>query len=255
MRIDRLVFEPGDRVTGWGWVREAEGGIWFDPPQAVPLIFGQPLPLSRDAVRLEGADPGVVATDFGADGSIPGWATVTGIWRGDRIAVETQSPVPPASRRPTAGPWLTRPPCPPPAGGWPVGVNGRKAENLTFDCGDLLATGAAVASAQFRPGPDQMVIVVAAADERAVERWLRPQLGPQLCVVKSRWTRGQLDAVTATLREKQEAWTANTFGESVGDDGQAYVTTTVLRVTADMADWVTALPDGLLRVSPLLVPA
>jgi hypothetical protein len=255
VRIDRLVFGMGDRVTGWGCVREADGGIWFDPPQAVPLAWGQPLPLSRYAVRLEGADLGAVPTDLGADGSIPGFATVTGVWWGDRIAVETLSPVPPAPRRPAAGSWWTRPPCPPPAGGWPVGVNGRPADNLTVDLGDLEATGAAVTVVQFRPGPGRLVLVVAAADEEAVERRLRPQLGAQLCVVRSRWTRVQLDAVTAVLMEKRDSWGIGGFGERGDDDGQAYVEATPFRVTADMAAWAASLPDGLLHVCPTLAPA
>ena len=256
MRIDRLVFEVGDRVTGWGWIRQVDGRVWFDPPHTVSLAFtGQPPPMSSYAVRLEGADPDATATDFDADGSIPGWATVTGVWRGDWIQVETQSPVPPPWRRRTQEPTLTRPPCRPPAGGRLTGVNGHQTENLEFDPGDLLATGAAVTLAQFRPGPDQLVIVVAAADEQAVERWLRPQLGPRLCVVRSRWTRGQLDAVTATLRTRWRQWTIETFGEGAGDDGQAYVETDLFRVPTDMADWAAGLPDELLRVKPVLTPA
>lgn len=29
--IDRLVFGTGDRVSGWGWVRDTADGVWFDP--------------------------------------------------------------------------------------------------------------------------------------------------------------------------------------------------------------------------------
>ncbi len=256
MRIDRLVFDVGDRVTGWGWIRESDDGVWFDPPHTVSLVFtGRPVPMSRYAVRLDGADLGAVATDFGEDGSIPGWATVTGVWRGDQIEVEGQSPVPPAPQR--RGPWtrMTRPPCPPPPGGWLTGVNGPEAENLDVDPGDLLTSGAAVTLAQFRPGPDQLVIVVAAADEEAVEAWLRPQLGPRLCVVRSRWTRAQLDAAYAVLRDKWGDWTADTFGEGTDDDGQAYLETRLFRVLPEMANWAAGLPDDLLRVSPVLTPA
>lgn len=252
MRIDRLVFGTGDRVTGWGWIRESDGAVWFDPPHTVTLIdAGRPAPMSRYAVRLEGADLGAVATDFADDGSIPGWATITGIWREDRIEVETQSPVPPASAR--RGPYaeLTRPPCPPPPGGWPP----YDGENLDFDAGDLLRNGAAVMVAQYRPGPGRLALVVAATDTDAVEARLRPQLGPRLCVVPSRWTRDQLDATRAVLHGKWEDWTIETTGESVDEDGQAYVEATLFRVLPELADWSTTLPDDLLRVVPVLVPA
>ena len=256
MRIDRLVFGPGDRVTGWGCIRESGDGVWFDRPPPVPLNFsGRPWPLSPDAVRLEDADLGAVATAFAADGSLPGWATVTGVWLGDRVRVEEQSPVPPPSwRRSAQGPSWTRPPCPPPGGGWPTGGSGARTNNLEFDLGDLSSTGAVVTAVTFRPGPDQRVLVVAATDEGAAERRLRPQLGAQLCIVPSRWTRAQLDATYAVLGDHRD-WTVGRLTRSVGEDGQAHVDAAVLRVLPEMADWAMTLPDDLLRIDVALVPA
>lgn len=119
MRIDHLVFGAGDLVTGWGRLRGTEGGVWFDPGG---WYAGGEQPMSRDSVRLQGADLSAVATEYGPDGSIPGWATILpGVW--------------------------TRPPCPAPAGGWPTGRNGDETEDLTFDLGDLQDTGAAVSVA------------------------------------------------------------------------------------------------------------
>lgn len=156
MRIDHLVFGSGDLVTGWGWLRETEAGVWFDPGRFHDHSFRQQ-PMARDAVRLHGADLGAVATEYDPDGSIPGWATITGVWLGDAIEVRHQSP-----RRPVR----------------PRGMNGGEAENLTFDLGDL------------------QDLVVAVSDLAAVESRLRPQLGRRLCVVSSRWTKDQLDAAS-----------------------------------------------------------
>ena len=162
---------------------------------------------------------------------------------------------PPAQRQRVHHRPLTRPPCPPPAGGWVRGVNGGQPDNLDFDLGTLQSTGAAVTVAQFRPGPGQVVLVVAAADEDAVERWLRPQLGSRLCVVPSRWARSQLDAVTAVLRDHWQDWTLGSSGEGVGDDGQARVSAGAFRVLPELAAWAGTLPDGLLLVDPVLTPA
>ena len=92
------------------------------------------------------------------------------------------------------------PPCPPPDGGWPRPAWGPGARNLSFDLGDLRETGAAVAVTIFRPSEDQAVLVVAADDTAAVAARLRPQLGKLLCVVPSRWSRAELDAIADDVR-------------------------------------------------------
>ena len=250
MHIDHLIFGSGDLVTGWGRLRETEGGVWFDPGGWHAGTGEQPM--SRDAVRLHGSDLGGVATEYGPDGSIPGWATITGLWSGDAVEVHHQSPHrPPRSLR---GVW-TRPPCPAPAGGWPTGSNGDETEDLTFDLGDLQDTGAAVSVVVFRPGPGQTVLVVAAGDPAAVESRLRPQLGPRLCVVVSRWSRNELDHASATLQQHLHDWTISSIGNGgAAEDGQAMVEVTLFRVLPEMAPWATGLPDGLLQVIPVLTP-
>lgn len=253
MDLDRLVFDVGDEVTGWGRLVEDDGTVWFDPPHTVNLMWtGEPPQRSRYAVRLHGADPAAVATDWGPPGgAIPGCGTVTGSWLGDAVEVRSQSPNRPA--RPAEPSW-TIPPCPPPPDGWPDGVNGRQDENLEFDIGDLQRTGSAVTVVQFSPGPDQRVLVVAATDEAAVERQLRPQLGSRLCVVPSRWTRAQLDEACAGLREHWRDWTIDSIEESVDDGAQPSVRVNVFRVVPGLDRWARGLPAGLLRAEPALVP-
>ena len=239
--MDQLVFGSGDRVTGWGWLRDMGDGVWFDSPY-VWRTGNEPL-MSTQAVRLQGADPGLA--EPGPDGSGLGASRITGVWFGDAIRVEEQSPgrLPGPDRKA----W-TRPPCPPPSGGWPAGMNGVQDDNLDFDLGDLQDTGAAVAVVVFRPGPGRAVLVVAASDEAAVERRLRRQLGPRLCVVASRWTRDQLDAASSVLQERMRDWRITSFGRGVDEDGQAWVEVTVSRVLPEMARWAAGVPEGLLHV-------
>ena len=122
MNARSLVFEVGDRVTGSGQVfrgsdLDANGpvdadGVWLDLAWTHSLIRRN---LRRPdlCVRLTGADLDAVPTEFGPD-TVPGRAIIAGIWLGDTIEVQSQSPAPPGFR--FRWEWTT-PPCPPPAGG------------------------------------------------------------------------------------------------------------------------------------------
>lgn len=109
--------------------------------------------------------------------------------------------------------------------------------------------------AQLRPGPHQTVLVVAAADETAVEAHLRPQLGARLCVIPSRWTEAQVDHVTSVLWRHLSEWTLDSFGNGSDGQGQRVVRVRLFRVLPEMARWAVDLPDGLLEVDPVLAPA
>ena len=180
------------------------------------------------------------------------WVTVTGIWSGQAIRVEEQSFDRPSPPRRQA--W-SRPPCPPPAGGWSTVAAGDHSDSLDFDLGDLQDTGAAVTVTVFRPAPAVAILVVAASDETAVEQKLRPELGPRLCVTPSRWPKRQLDEVSKSLTEHMQDWTIGAVEQTADEEGQAVITVTVVRVTGDMARWVSELPNGLLNIIPCLVPA
>ncbi len=204
MDIQAFVVREGDRVTASGRLVRNPDGDWFAPALPRTLIAGVERRVSapwRGAVRIADANFDDLVNCFEHDGAVEGFATITGIWSHDQLrAIRQTIPENAPHRHPR---WDT-PPCPPPAGGWPHlnwgrGTWGRGEHNLDYDLGDLTDTGAAVAVTTFRPSEDQAVLVVAAADRDAVEARLRPQLGDLLCVVTSRWTRAELDAVRAHL--------------------------------------------------------
>jgi hypothetical protein len=249
MSARSMVFEVDDRITGWGRLVADADGEWLDLARFHDLVRRSgPAPRSARSVRLIGADFDAVPTEFGPENAVPGHATITGIWLGEAIEVQSQSPAGPPPR---ALPNWTTPPCPPPAGGWPRGT---RDENLVFDLGDLPTSGAAVTAGTFRPSPEQAVLVVAASDIDAVKTVLQPQLPERLCVVPSRWTRAQLDEVRARFHDHWDDWALDSCGEPADEHGQPFIEVHLVRVTAELADWADTLPDGLLKLVPLLTP-
>ena len=269
MDFASLVIREGDRVTASGRVVRNETGDWFEPPVPVPAtfsLFRRVRPVWRGSVRIVGANfDDELSGRFGRDGAVEGYATLTGIWTASHLRVEHQA-LPRFQHRKIPR-WKT-PPCPPPQGGWPhqTWVYGIKEVQtgeypaaqyvgLDYDLGDLRETGAAVMLTAFRPSEDQAVLVVAAADAEAVEARLRPQLGHLLCVVPSKWTRAELEAVRARLHAHNEDWNLYTWGGySSTEDGQAKITARLTRMLPEVTAWAASLPAGILDLEPWLTP-
>jgi hypothetical protein len=268
MDFASLIIREGDRVTASGRLVRSETGDWFEPPVPVTLNFSlvrRVRPAWSGSVRIVGADFGAGLTGrFERDGAVEGSATVTGIWAADRVQVERQDLYAP---RPRGIPNWTVPPCPPPEGGWPQtwvhGIkDGQTGERpaaqyagLDYDLGDLRETGAAVALTTFRPSVDQAVLVVAAADPEAVEAHLRPQLGQLLCVIPSKWTKAELEAVGAHLLAHHDDWNLWAWGNASAEDGQSLISARLTRVLPEVATWAASLPPGILRLEPWLTHA
>jgi hypothetical protein len=249
-----LVVGEGDRATATGRLVRNDLGDWFEPVLWNGEPGGQERRVMRawkGAVRVAGADFGAVTDRFEKDGAVEGWATVTGTWSGDLLRADRQDP-------PALGPgahagWVT-PPCPPPEGGWPA-MAAYEGSGLFRDLDDLDGTGAAVAVTWFRPGENQLVLVVAAADPAAVEARLRPWLGGSLCVVPSRWTKGQLNDASSQLRERWQQWSLYGLQKQNAGDGQGCVAARLVRVLPQIAVWTAALPPGIVVLEPWLTPA
>lgn len=143
------------------------------------------------------------------------------------------------------------PPCPPPPGDWPAG----SAQDLfKTDLKFLIDADNCVSTVMFRPRPDSVVMVVVATNTEEAEAAWRPVLGPRLCIVRSRWTKGQLDQVRDDLVSRWEEWTISAIGGPIAEDAQRSVDALVLRVMPGMAAWARDLPDGLFHVTPTLRP-
>lgn len=269
MDFASLVIREGDRVTASGRLVRSETGDWFEPPIPVTANFSlvrRVQPAWAGSVRVVGADFGAeLAGRFERDGAVEGFATVTGTWAADRLRVERQDL--PAPRHGKVPNW-TVPPCPPPEGGWPHQTRVHGIEDaqggerpaaqyagLDYDLGDLRETGAAVMTTLFRPGEDQAVLVVAAADPEAVEAHLRPQLGQRLCVIPSTWTKAELEAVHAHLHAHHDDWNLWAWSDTSAEDGQALITARLTRILPEIATWAASLPPGILGLEPWLTHA
>jgi hypothetical protein len=253
MDFASLVVREGDRVTASGRLLREETGDWFEPPMPVALPGGVPRSVRaawHGAVRIAGADFGELSDRFERDGAVEGFATLTGIWLATHLRVEAQA-LP--EHQPHESPRWQMPPCPAPEGGWPHLTWGHGDKNLDYELGDLDQTGAAVARTLFRPSEDQAVLVVAAMDPNAVEAQLRPQLGPLLCVVPSKWTRAELEAVRARLHAHHEEWNLYMWGYGpTTDEGQAQITARLTRMLVEVAAWADSLPAGILDLESWL---
>jgi len=246
------VAADGDRVTASGRVVHDETGDWFEPPLPVAMPAGLPRrvrPASRVAVRIIGAEFNGLSGQFEREGAVEGYAVLTGIWAAGLLRVEHQAP--PEPRTGERPPWRL-PPCAAPEGGWPRLTWGDGDRNLDYDLGDLRDTGVAVAVTCFRPSEDQAVLVVAATDPEAVEAQLRPQLGQLLCVIPSKWTREELDAVRSHLNAHHEDWNLYRWGYGSASDGQGQVSARLTRMLPEVSQWAGTLPSGILKLQPWL---
>jgi hypothetical protein len=249
-----LVLRDDDRVTASGRLVRDDTGDWFEPPIPIPLVLITPRrvrPPWHGSVRVTGADFADLADRFDGHGAVEGYASVTGTWSAGQLQAEHQAA--PRYRHDPMPRWGT-PPCPAPAGGWPHRRWRHGDHNFDPDLRELQDTGAAVAVTIFRPSQDQEVLVIAAADPHAVEAQLRPHLGELLCVVPSRWTKSQLDAVRDHLRAQSQAWNIYLSGGYNGEDGQPYIRTQLTRVLPEIAHWAVSLPTGILSLDPWLRP-
>jgi hypothetical protein len=246
-----LVFDVGDRVRAYGRFVVAADGDWFDVGQVRDMRMHPADWHANHSVRLIGADRTAVPTETN-DRTAAGCIGVTGVWLGDAIDVEVQTPDRPSPARRLHQ--RTVPPCPEPPGGWPRGA---KDEQLSYDRETLERLHAIVTAVQFRPSSHQVVLVVAAADVEVATEVLTPQLPGRFCVVPSRFTAAEVyragEALGAHAREwLLEGWTSHPW---VNEAGQPCLNAQLFRVTPELAAWADGLPVGLLTLYPGIVPA
>jgi hypothetical protein len=210
---------------------------------------GRPPPPPRPTgigVGSEGVDLDDLSRRRENDGAVEGWAALTGVWNGQHLEVTDQRAEEPHGqyRKPR---WDTRP-CPPPPDGWP-----QVPEGSNIKPPPQVIPGQ-VSVVLFRPGPTQVVLVVASSEPDQAEALLRPLYGAGVCVVRSRWTAHQVQAVRVLLRQHWGDWTIFDPGNRIEDDAQLTVSAKVVHITRGIVPWARSLPHGLSEVIPWLRP-
>jgi hypothetical protein len=243
-----LVVSPGDRVSVAGRRVSRADGDWLDLARVDNLVIKPVDWISDRSIKVIGLDPAKVPEDFGPNNDIiQGWARVTGPWRDDKITVEIQTPVP----RPTLS-HRSHLACDPPPGGWDTGSNTTRFPELE----DLRASGVIVVDSWLREEGGALVLRVATQDIALVNHVLGPLLPRRLCVTASRYTAEDIQGIEAAFTAHYREWLLEIWRpKNLTANGQPYAEAELIRVTQSIAEWADSLPEGLLRLRPIMTPA
>lgn len=256
MALNSQLLRPGARTSAEGRVVAVDGAAVFEPPSAVGLLAVAAPRRSRFGVKVEGVDLDALARRRELGGAVDGWARLSGVWAGSSIVVDSQDARNPSSLDASARFEWREPPVAAPGGGWPVGpLNenidyARVLEGLGSRTSDII-----VGVTQFRPSRRQVVLVVASTVPNAAEEALRPHFGARLAVVRSDWTRSEVDAALETARTHAGDWHIYSANKTTNDQGQVVVRLRVLWATNAILTWINELPDGLVHAQPWLKPS
>ena len=249
--ISELVLRDGDLVRASGRVVVDGDEVWFEPPLPMTLVHYSSKP---PAPRPSGL--GVRAVGVDLDALDEGWASLSGAWQNDRLVVRGQGNIGPDSRR-DLGPGFrreeprgTRPPCPPPPGGWPYG---EPDEDIDVPP-DLVSAYPITSLARSGPVPGSASWW---SPPRSPSR-STPTCAPGTAIASASSAAdgpgAEVDDLLHRLREGMSQWMVYECGETVAEDGQPLVTANVSRVLPAFASSVRAVPDGLLSLSSWLAP-
>ena len=244
-----LVVHEGDTVRASGVVRAVPGrAVRLCAP--VPATAGQPI---CPGVDVTGLDLGRLSDRAVQDGVVTGSATVVGKYRNRTIEVSRQTPPT------TVEPGEPQPPCAAPADGWPHGRDLDLGAALRYQQSHR---GKVVEVAVLRPSSTQAVAyVLTAGDPNPAGRALEPTYGARLCVFRSRYTTGQLDAARSAMRATASDAAGDPLivpydvgGIGLAGDAQVCTPAGVAIVTDALARTVDAQPDGLVQLAVWLRP-
>jgi hypothetical protein len=260
-----LVVRDGDRVTASGQVVAVAGRKpRLCAPRSDDLIGGtgpRTVEWCAAGVDLIGVDLSKLAGRYAYHGSVEGNARVTGTLHAGTLTVTAQEP--PSSDQ--TSPQFENPPCPAPAGGWPIGGPGNLDSTPAEDYAHE-HPGTVFEFALLRPGRRQVVAYVLTTGAPApVDAALRPHYGSRLCVFRSRYTRAEVNAARRPFDQWMQRSTAGApavvtapaivaVGEGLSVTSQAAVDVQLDWVTPELAAIAGRQPAGLVQLQPWLRP-
>jgi hypothetical protein len=98
-----------------------------------------------------------------------------------------------------------------------------------------------------------VVEVLASTHPARTERELGPSYPRQLCVIRSRYTKSQVnEALALVMKVNAHRFAIYSFGHSVGLDGQQQIVVSTLMDTPALRAALSSAPAGLIHIDPWL---
>ncbi len=256
-----LVLHDGDRVHAGGRVVAVPGRpVRFCAPIAVAAVGyaagREPAPAYCDwGVDVQGVDLNAMSSRRAKAGAVEGYANLVGTYRASGVIdVVTQGPyrVTDSSLPPD------QPPCPAPPGGWPTGSADENLDLTPIEDYSRAHPGVVLTPAELRPSRRQVLAyVLTLTDPGPVDVALRPSYGARLCVVRSRYSRGQISGATQALTATTAGGHANIYAVGAGAlaaDGQPVIEVESVQVNPELVALAAGQPRGLVRLRSWLQP-
>ena len=244
-------------VGGSGIVVEysARDVRFCDGPMTLALRPGPPR--CRNAIRVKGVDLSRLRDRVSRRGTTSGLAYLAGTFENGTLTVVLQgAPKPGVS----SGPFLRRPPCAAPRGGWATGPSSSSASGA-LDAYRARFPADVAAVAIFHPASGASVTTVASTNAARTRAMLSPSFRRRLCVVRSRYravvVRKTKASLTALLRRSSSPggrYEMTGVGLTVSEQGQPRVLVEALVETSGLRRVVASKPAGLVEVVPWLRP-
>lgn len=256
-----LVLHDGDRVHASGRVVAVAGRpVRFCAPVAVAAVGyaagHEPAPAYCDwGVDVQGVNLNALSSRRAKAGAVEGYADLVGTYRASGVVeVVTQRPY-----RVTDFPLPPdRPPCPAPPGGWPTGAADENLDLTPIEDYGREHPDVVLTPAQLRPSSRQVLAyVLTLTDPGPVDVALRPAYGGRLCVVRSRYSRGQISRATQAFTSRTDGGHADIYAVGAGAlaaDGQPVIEVECVQVNPELVAVAAEQPRGLVRLRPWLQP-
>lgn len=239
----------GQVVGASGLVVAEEGTARFCGGMAIAADWSGAAPSCPGGLRLRGVDLSRLSQPAHRDGATWGSAYLAGTFRDGTLTVIRQGP---PQAAPNSAPAWRKPPCPAPAGGWPV--LGPESNNPTVPhlAGVLTVT-------IFRPRTGIAVVTIASSNP-ALTRRSAGRSASNLCIDRSRYsakelasTRTRLIKILSGLPSARNDYITG-VGSTSSPSGQPAVAVEALVDTPALNTLVHSAPHGIIALDLWLRP-
>lgn len=225
-----------------GWLMELDGALWL-----VPRFTHEQSPssLSEGDARSFGVRLVADIGDLGAARN--NWIRVHGQWDGATFTVMSfeESPFDDvftarAAVPPNETPRYERP----------------RDDHVTRELEQgLIASGNIVSRRYLRATDSSWRVIVSAVDPEPIRATLTQLHGDQLTLLTSAWSKAQYEAATDYLTQHIRSWSVSAIVHGIDNEGVDRIKASPRALTAEIRDWHTSQPNGLIELIPFITTA